>query len=173
MATGNEIRKVTLELWDKDWCGTDKGPAFQIRTRDGTTRTTYLSFDPALKGNTLQWDHSNEKLGSVNGLKLPCLYINGRYRYVPCESPNKNDYIDDQLIPDRKGYANYLQFKLIGQSGDDFCPKRFKVVTYDGTVYLQQMNDWVDKRKGYETRRAYQLTKSLIHEGLINLFYAD
>ena len=151
MATGNEIRKVTLEIWDNDWCGTDKGPTFQIRTKDGTTRTTYLSFDPVSKGSTLQWDHSNEKLGSVNGLQLPCLYINGRYRYAACESPNVNDYIDGNHIPNAKGYAPNLFFKLIGNSGDDFCPKKFEVVTYDGTVYRSpKIYKWVDNKKGYQ-----------------------
>ena len=155
MTTGNEIKKVTLEIWNKDWCGTDKGPAFQIRTKDGTTRTTYLSFDHVWKGSTLEWDHSNEKLGSVNGLQLPCIYINGRYRYVPCESPDKNDFTDgiggEQFIPNAKGYASYLVFKIFGQSGDDFCPKRFKVFTYDGTVYRSpKIDEWVDNNKEYQ-----------------------
>ena len=143
MATGDEIKEVTLEIWDNDWCGTDKSPSFQIRTKDGLTRKAYFCktifciqkhTDAISKGDTLQWkDYKNLDGKSFNGL--------GTIKRFPMPG-----------IWDR----NYIEFKLFGRSGDDFCPKVFKVVTYDGTVYLGQMNDWVDKSKGYETRRAYQ-----------------
>ena len=126
MATGNEIRKVTLEIWDNDWCGADHGPTFEIESQyvDSTTRRVTRSFDPIFKGDTLQWDNVNGKLGPVSGLRVS---------------------------------GNRLWFKLFGGSGDDFCPKRFRVVTYDGTLYQSsEMNDWVDNSKGYQIRTAYQ-----------------
>ena len=132
LTVGNEIRKVTLELWNSDWCGTDDGPTFEIRTQKGETRRVTRSFSPANLGDTLQWDNFNGKLGNgidnsgnVSGLKVS---------------------------------GASLRFKLIGQSWDDFCPKRFKVVTYDGTVYRSsEMNDWVDKGKGNHYRTAYKV----------------
>ena len=127
---------MTLEIWNNDWCGADKGPTFEIKSlpwydvrsktvRGGYgTQGTHLSFDPIHKGDTLQWDNLNGKLGLVSGLRVS---------------------------------GNSLWFSLFGRSGDDFCPKRFRVVTYDGTVYRSsEMNDWVDKSKGYQTRTAYR-----------------
>jgi len=126
---GNEIRKVTLEIWDNDWCGTDYGPTFEIRTQGGITRRVTRSFKSVSKGDTLQWDNINGKLGYTVVPQVSGLQVSG----------------------------GSLNFKLFGGTGDDFCPKRFRVVTYDGTVYRSsEMNDWVDKSKGYQTRTAYR-----------------
>ena len=132
MAVGNEIRKVTLELWNNDWCGTDEGPTFEIRTQKGEIRRVTRSYSPASLGETLQWDNFNGKLGNgidnsgtVSGLRIS---------------------------------GSFLNFKLFGSSGDDFCPKRFSVVTYDGTVYRSsEMKDWVDESKGNHYRTAYKV----------------
>ena len=124
LIVGNQISKVTLELWDDDWCGTNYGPTFEIRTQDNKRGRVTRSFNPAYKGDTLQWDNRNGKLGYVTNLKVS---------------------------------GASLRFKLEGQSGDDFCPKRFSVYTYGGAVYRSlEMNDWVDSSKGNQERLAFK-----------------
>ena len=94
------------------------------REQQEPLRRVSRSFNPANKGDTLQWDNYNGKLGHVSGLKVS---------------------------------GASLRFKLFGQSGDDFCPKRLSVVTYDGTEYRSlEMNDWVDNSKGHQQRFAFK-----------------
>ena len=113
-----------MELWNNAWCGTNYGPTFEIRTQDNERRNVTSSYNPAYRGDTLEWNTYNGKLGRVSLLKVS---------------------------------GDYIRFTLFGQSGDEFCPKRFVVQTYDGTRYQSfEMEDWVNSSKGNQQRFAYK-----------------
>ena len=127
-----EINKITLSIWDDNYCGSNYGPKIEIFDR----QTSYHG--PFHRGTTLIWDNNGENryggknLGGVSGFQV---YPRSCVSYL---SPT------------------CIWFRIVGGGGDDFCPKTLTIYCKDGTKYVTgyDMTDWVDSKKGGGWRKA-------------------
>ena len=126
MSSGNEISHITLEIWQANWCGSDRYPEIEIGAGYGTSHKTRSNryTNNFGRGSILRWNPIYKSLGGIKGMRVSGQSIN---------------------------------FRIHGKSWDDFCPKRLRIMTYDGAVYQSpEMNDWVNIIKGDKLRTAYK-----------------
>ena len=77
MSAGNEIKLISLEIWDSDWCGTNLGPMIEITT-NGETRGTGWK-NAVYAGQVLVWDNIlYDGLDDVVGLQAVGPYLQFR-----------------------------------------------------------------------------------------------
>ena len=130
MSTGpHEIYKITLDIWDNAYCGSNYGPYIEIISGGGEKRHTYFH-GPFSSGTTLIWDNKGENryggnnLGELSGFQVTPF---------PDSYHRPKDY--------------YIMFQIVGGGGDDFCPKTLTIYTNDGTKYKKSgMKDWADDK---------------------------
>ena len=150
MFTGpHEISKITLDIWDSAYCGSNYGPYIEIESQNGEKRHTMFhgSFS---KGTTLIWDNNGENrwgarnLGRVAGFQVTPFLFSG--------------FGPQSWHPDVGVNTPYIKYRIIGGGGDDFCPKQLTFYTTDGKKYMDgkryTMDDWVDNETGGEWRKA-------------------
>ena len=144
MSTGpHEIIKITLDIWDGNYCGSNYGPYIEIKSfsrkyRVGFQKRHTYFHGPFSSGTTLIWDNNGENryggknLGGVSGFQV---YPRSCVSYL---SPT------------------CIWFRIVGGGGDDFCPKTLTIYCKDGTKYVTgyDMKDWVDSKKGGGWRKA-------------------
>ena len=170
MSTGPlEISKITLDIWDTYYCGSNYGPYIEIESQNGEKRHTHFH-GPFSKGTTLIWDNNGENrwgarnLGGVAGFQVT--------PFLDLEAGQ--EIYSGNLFQGRDWY--YIKYRIIGGGGDDFCPKQVTFHTTDGKKYIDgtrykngMWGLWVDNTKGNEWRKAggcqwIELTNS----GLLN-----
>ena len=96
------------------------------------------------------------EIPTKNGNSLRTRWKNEVYKGNELAWDNFNGFLG--AVSGLKAVGQRLQFRIIGYDSDDFCPKRLRVKTYDGTVYQSsEMDDWVDNAKGGHIRYAYKI----------------
>merc|ERR1711963_1362904 len=70
-----EISKITMDIWNRNWCGSNYGPYIEIESQNGEKRHTHFQ-GPFSKGERLIWDDNGENrwgamnLGRVAGFQV-------------------------------------------------------------------------------------------------------
>jgi len=133
-----EITKITLTIWNRNYCGSNYGPYIEIQSKNGEKRNTYFH-GPFSLGTTLIWDNNGENryggknLGGVSGFQVKLFR--------------------DHSSSTRPGMPG-IKFRIVGGGGDDFCPRRLTIYTKAGYKFEKFMQEWVDNEKGNEWRMA-------------------
>ena len=138
-----EIEKITLEIWNSYYGGSNYGPKIEIISQNGEKRQT-LFHGPFSKGTTLIWDKNGENryghnnLGGVSGFRV-------------------KPFLDTK----ERSQRYYTKFRIIGGGGDDFSPKMLTIYSTDGMQYNsfhgrhgRYIRFWTDNVKGNFERKA-------------------
>merc|ERR1712029_790624 len=96
-----EISKITLDIWDTYYCGSNYGPYIEIESQNGEKRHTHFH-GPFSKGTTLIWDNNGENrwgamnLGGLSGFQVKA-------------------FVDYSLQPnDARVYWYYIKYRIVG-----------------------------------------------------------